>query len=101
MNDPAVQMVLEMMQYMASLNVPGRFLAESFPILAKFPDFMAPWKKEVKANAAYYGTLPTNPFAAFNSNTLQELNYYRLLMWDLTFREILLHFGDARKNPLR
>jgi len=55
MNDPAVQMVLEMMQYMASLNVPGRFLAESFPILAKFPDFMSPWKKEVKANAAYYG----------------------------------------------
>jgi hypothetical protein len=55
MNDPAVQMVLEMMQYMASLNVPGRFLAESFPILAKLPDFLAPWKKQVKANAAYYG----------------------------------------------
>jgi hypothetical protein len=58
MNDPAVQMVLEMMQYMASLNVPGRFLAESFPILAKFPDWMSPWKKEVKANAAYYGISP-------------------------------------------
>jgi hypothetical protein len=56
MNDPAVQMVLEMMQYMASLNVPGRYLAESFPVLAKFPDFLAPWKKEVKAHAAYYGT---------------------------------------------
>jgi hypothetical protein len=55
MNDPAVQMVLEMMQYMASLNVPGRFLAESFPVLAKFPDFLAPWKKEVKSHAAYYG----------------------------------------------
>jgi cytochrome P450 len=55
MNDPAVQMVLEMMQYMASLNVPGRFLAESFPILAKFPDWLSPWKREVKKNAAYYG----------------------------------------------
>ena len=58
MNDPAVQMVLEMMQYMASLNVPGRFLAESFPVLAKFPDFLAPWKKDVKSHAAYYGNPP-------------------------------------------
>jgi cytochrome P450 len=60
MNDPAVQMVLEMMQYMASLNVPGRFLAESFPILAKFPDFLSPWKKDVKTHAAYYGTSSTS-----------------------------------------
>jgi hypothetical protein len=61
MNDPAVQMVLEMMQYMASLNVPGRFLAESFPILAKFPDWMAPWKADVKRHAQHYGT-PSSSF---------------------------------------
>lgn len=56
MNDPAVQMVLEMMQYMASLNVPGRFLAESFPVLAKLPDWIAPWKADVKRHAQHYGT---------------------------------------------
>ena len=80
MNDPAVQMVLEMMQYMASLNVPGRFLAESFPILAKFPDFLSPWKREVKQHAAYYGTIP-------------------LFITDV--RKILLHFGHACKDSLR
>jgi hypothetical protein len=79
MNDPAVQMVLEMMQYMASLNVPGRFLAESFPILAKLPDFFAPWKKQVKANAAYYGIPSEN---ATND------------------RKILLYIGHACENSI-
>jgi hypothetical protein len=79
MNDPAVQMVLEMMQYMASLNVPGRFLAESFPILAKLPDFLAPWKKQVKANAAYYGISSHN---ATND------------------RKILLYIGYACENSV-
>jgi hypothetical protein len=66
MNDPAVQMVLEMMQYMASLNVPGRFLAESFPIMAKFPDWLAPWKRDVKRHAAYYGTKPASQSIMFS-----------------------------------
>src|SRR5271169_6509034 len=75
MNDPAVQMVLEMMQYMASLNVPGRYLAESFPILAKFPDFLAPWKKEVKSHAAYYGNTP-------NSETHVNWQESSSLLWE-------------------
>src|ERR1700737_1202996 len=34
--------------------------AGSFPILSKFPDFLSPWKKDVKAHAAYYGTSSTS-----------------------------------------
>ena len=45
MSDPAVQMVLEMMQYMASLKVPWPCLAESFPILAQLADFTCPWNE--------------------------------------------------------
>ena len=37
------------MHNMASLNVPGRYLAESFPLLAKLPTSLAPWIKEVRA----------------------------------------------------
>lgn len=37
------------MHNMASLNVPGRYLAESLPLLAKFPTVLAPWIKEVRA----------------------------------------------------
>lgn len=37
------------MHNMASLNVPGRYLAESFPLFAKLPTALAPWIKEVRA----------------------------------------------------
>jgi cytochrome P450 len=37
------------MRNMASLNVPGRYLAETFPLLAKLPTALAPWKREVRA----------------------------------------------------
>jgi len=33
---------------MASLNVPGKYLAESFPLLARLPAALAPWKHEVQ-----------------------------------------------------
>jgi cytochrome P450 len=36
------------MQYAASLNVPGAYLVESFPILKHVPNFLAPWKAEVQ-----------------------------------------------------
>ena len=32
------------MHNMAGLNVPGRYLAETFPLLAKLPALLAPWK---------------------------------------------------------
>ena len=40
------------MQFMATLNVPGAYMAESFPILRYLPDFVAPWKREIRRNAA-------------------------------------------------
>lgn len=48
-NDPTVNKILTCMQYMGRLNVPGSYLANDFPILTKLPDFLAPWKVEVKA----------------------------------------------------
>lgn len=43
------------MHYMASLNIPGKFLAETFPLLAQLPALLAPWKKEVQAMGALEG----------------------------------------------
>jgi cytochrome P450 len=48
MQSPIIRQRLKLMHIMASLNVPGRYLAESFPILAKVPDALAPWKRQVK-----------------------------------------------------
>ena len=46
--DPIITEVIALMQHAAELNVPGKsfpMLMETFPILAKFPNWMAPWKK--------------------------------------------------------
>ncbi|KAF8472466.1 cytochrome P450 [Kalaharituber pfeilii] len=48
LNDPLVTKIYERMGYMATLNVPGAFWAESYPILKLVPDCLAPWKREVK-----------------------------------------------------
>lgn len=37
------------MHFQASLNLPGKYLAESFPLLAKLPNWLAPWKTEVQS----------------------------------------------------
>ncbi|EMC92179.1 hypothetical protein BAUCODRAFT_281024 [Baudoinia panamericana UAMH 10762] len=37
------------MHYMASLNIPGKYLAETFPLLAQVPSALAPWKREAQA----------------------------------------------------
>lgn len=37
------------MHFQASLNIPGKYLAETFPLLAKVPSTLMPWKKEVQA----------------------------------------------------
>ncbi|CZR54298.1 related to cytochrome P450 CYP2 subfamily [Phialocephala subalpina] len=42
---------LEFMQFMASLNVPGAYLAEKFPILKYIPSSIAPWKKDIEEHA--------------------------------------------------
>lgn len=36
------------MHYMASLNIPGKFLAETFPPLARVPAAIATWKREIQ-----------------------------------------------------
>ncbi|KAG2413757.1 hypothetical protein HFD88_002946 [Aspergillus terreus] len=46
-SDPIITEVIAVMQRAAELNVPGKsfpMLMESFPVLAKFPNWMAPWK---------------------------------------------------------
>ncbi|KAL5359284.1 cytochrome P450 [Aspergillus floccosus] len=45
---PVVRQRLEFMQYSSSLNVPGAYLVESFPVLKYLPDWVAPWKAEIK-----------------------------------------------------
>ncbi|KAE8419631.1 cytochrome P450 [Aspergillus pseudocaelatus] len=45
---PVIKQRLEFMQYASSLNVPGAYLVESFPMLKYLPDWIAPWKAEIK-----------------------------------------------------
>ncbi|KIW70893.1 hypothetical protein PV04_03126 [Phialophora macrospora] len=49
MQSPIIRQRLKLMHIMASLNVPGRYLAESFPILARIPEALAPWKRQVRS----------------------------------------------------
>lgn len=48
MRSPVVRQRLEFMQYVSGLNVPGAYLVESFPALKYLPDWIAPWKAEIK-----------------------------------------------------
>lgn len=48
MNSDIIRQRLDYMQYSASLNVPGKFLAESIPWLKYIPNIFAPWKAEVQ-----------------------------------------------------
>ncbi|KAK3071707.1 hypothetical protein LTR53_008173 [Teratosphaeriaceae sp. CCFEE 6253] len=43
------------MHFMASLNIPGKYLAESFPWLAQLPTLLAPWKSKVQRVGAEEG----------------------------------------------
>lgn len=52
MDSPIIRQRLNFMQFVASLNVPGAYLAESFPILKHVPTFLAPWKREILSMAA-------------------------------------------------
>ncbi|KAF2004043.1 cytochrome P450 [Amniculicola lignicola CBS 123094] len=50
LNAEVIRQRFEFMQYSASLNVPGKYLVESFPVLKFLPDFLAPWKADIKAH---------------------------------------------------
>lgn len=52
LDSPIIRERLRFMQFMASLNVPGAYLAESFPFLKHVPTIFAPWKKEIYDTAA-------------------------------------------------
>lgn len=48
MGSKVIRQRLEFMQYAASLNVPGRYLAETIPWLKYVPNSLAPWKAEIQ-----------------------------------------------------
>ena len=52
MDSAVIRQRMDIMHYNATLNVPGKFLAESFPVLKHMPDFLAPWKREIKRKGA-------------------------------------------------
>jgi len=39
------------MHFMASLNVPGAYKAESFPVLKYLPEWLVPWKRNIREHA--------------------------------------------------
>ncbi|EXJ83758.1 hypothetical protein A1O1_07384 [Capronia coronata CBS 617.96] len=49
MQSPIIRQRMKIMHWNAAINVPGRYLVESFPILKYIPDMFAPWKREVKS----------------------------------------------------
>ena len=48
LNAEVVKKRLAFMQYVSMLVVPGKYLAEMIPVLAKLPDWLVPWKKQVR-----------------------------------------------------
>ncbi|KAJ4419487.1 hypothetical protein N0V82_004932 [Gnomoniopsis sp. IMI 355080] len=48
LNAKVIGQRFEFMHYSASLNVPGKYLVESIPALKYVPDFLAPWKADIK-----------------------------------------------------
>ncbi|TGZ81033.1 cytochrome P450 [Ascodesmis nigricans] len=52
MDDPVLEKIYQRARYMAQLNTAGRYWAETFPLLTWIPDFLAPWKREIKRNGA-------------------------------------------------
>ncbi|KAF2276288.1 cytochrome P450 [Westerdykella ornata] len=50
LNAQVIHQRFKFMHYAASLNVPGRYMVESFPFLKYVPDVLAPWKADIKAH---------------------------------------------------
>lgn len=49
LNARVIHQRFQFMHVAASLNVPGKYLVESFPILKHIPDVLAPWKADIKS----------------------------------------------------
>ena len=56
LNADVINQRFKFMQYSASLNVPGKYMVESFPFLKYLPDALAPWKAEIKAHGRQEAT---------------------------------------------
>jgi cytochrome P450 len=50
LNAEVIHQRFKFMHYSASLNVPGKYMVESLPLLKYVPDVLAPWKAEIKAH---------------------------------------------------
>ncbi|KAF2714513.1 cytochrome P450 [Pleomassaria siparia CBS 279.74] len=50
LNANIIHQRFKFMHYSASLNVPGKYMVESFPILKHVPDILAPWKVDIKVH---------------------------------------------------
>ncbi|KAF2019858.1 cytochrome P450 [Aaosphaeria arxii CBS 175.79] len=50
LNAEVIRDRFKFMTYAASLNVPGRYMVESWPFLKYIPDVLAPWKADIKAH---------------------------------------------------
>lgn len=48
LNAQVIRQRFKFMHVAASLNVPGKYLVESFPVLKYVPDALAPWKADIK-----------------------------------------------------
>lgn len=79
-DDPIITEVIRIMQHAAELNVPGKslpMLMETFPILAKFPDRIAPWKKGLGRGRNFFYALAEE--AAESTNEAQRDCYAKKL----------------------
>ncbi|KAI5791564.1 cytochrome P450 [Pyronema domesticum] len=59
-DDELILEIRERMQYMATLNVPGKYWANTWPFLSSLPDFISPWKRRVKGKAEEATKMLTN-----------------------------------------
>jgi hypothetical protein len=61
MNAKVMHGVNDAMEFVGSLNVPGAYLVETFPLLKHLPSLLAPWKRQVemrsKLDAEFFGNL--------------------------------------------
>ena len=88
------------MHYQASLNIPGKYLAETFPILAKVPSWLAWWKKEVQsmgaqegqANLALFNMVKQDVAAAKTAGPAQHLGD--------SLSKLLLEMQETESIPL-
>ena len=48
LDSPVIRERMAIMHYASSLNIPGKYFAESFPIFKHVPLWLAPWKRDIK-----------------------------------------------------